>query len=102
MRTLALKSHSLIIKMLCEGQSSRATARLINAFLWKLRKDMHMVALYIDWYNFIHIYKVIHVAPNVQVGLSGTVWDMIHLVRIMDERATKPGWRGPHVSHNSN
>ena len=57
---------------------------------------MHMVALYTLWYNFFRIHKTLRVTPAMVAGLSKTVWDMEDLVRIMDERAPKPGPRGPY------
>ena len=69
----------------------RRFTRLTNAFSKKLENHMHMVALYIVWYNFIRIHKTLRVTPAMQAGLSKTVWDMEDLVRIMDERAPKPG-----------
>ena len=52
---------------------------------------MHMVALYTVWYNVIRIHRSLRVTPAMQAGLSKTVWDMDDLVRIMNERAPKPG-----------
>ena len=52
---------------------------------------MHMVALYTMWYNFIRIHKTLRVTPAMAASISDTVWDMGDLVRIMDERAPKPG-----------
>ena len=64
---------------------------------------MHMVALYTVWYNFIRIHKSLRVTPAMAAGLSETVWDMDDLVRIMDDRAPKPGPRGPYRKRqNSN
>ena len=70
--------------------------RLTNAFSKKFENHMHMVALYTLWYNFIRIHKTLRVTPAMAAGLSETVWDMDDLVRIMDERAPKPGPRGPY------
>ena len=69
----------------------RRFTRLTNAFSKKLENHMHMVALYTVWYNFIRIHKTLRVTPAMEAGLSETVWDMEDLVRIMDERAPKPG-----------
>ena len=69
----------------------RRFTRLTNAFSKKLENHMHMVALYTVWYNFIRIHKTLRVTPAMEAGLSKTVWDMEDLVRIMDERAPKPG-----------
>ena len=69
----------------------RRFTRLTNAFSKKFDNHMHMVALYTVWYNFIRIHKTLRVTPAMEAGLSKTVWDMEDLVRIMDERAPKPG-----------
>ena len=80
----------------------RRFTRLTNAFSKKFENHMHMVALYTLWYNFIRIHKTLRVTPAMAAGLSETVWDMDDLVRIMDERAPKPGPRGPYKKRNSN
>ena len=69
----------------------RRFTRLTNAFSKKFENHMHMVALYTVWYNFIRIHKTLRVTPAMEAGLSKTVWGMEDLVRIMDERAPKPG-----------
>ena len=74
----------------------RRFTRLTNVFSKKFENHMHMVALYTLWYNFIRIHKTLRVTPAMAAGLSETVWDMDDLVRIMDERAPKPGPRGPY------
>ena len=80
----------------------RRFTRLTNAFSKKFENHMHMVALYTVWYNFIRIHKTLRVTPAMKAGLSDTLWDMEDLVRIMDERAPKPGPRGPYKNRNSN
>ena len=69
----------------------RRFTRLTNAFSKKFENHMHMVALYTVWYNFIRIHKTLRVTPAMEAGLSDAVWDMEDLVRIIDERAPKPG-----------
>ena len=69
----------------------RRFTRLTNAFSKKFENHMHMVALYTVWYNFIRIHKTLRVTPAMAAGLSDTLWDMEDLVRIMEERAPKPG-----------
>ena len=80
----------------------RRFTRLICAFSKKFENHMHMVALYTVWYNFIRIHKSLRVTPAMATGLSETVWDMDDLVRIMDERAPKPGPHGPYKKQISN
>ena len=70
--------------------------RLTNAFSKKFENHMRMVALYTVWHNFIRIHKTLRVTPAMAAGLSKTVWDLEDLVRIMDDRAPKPGPRGPY------
>ena len=69
----------------------RRFTRLTNVFSKKFENHMHMVALYTFWYNFIRMHKSLRVTPAMAAGLSETLWDMDDLVRIMDERAPKPG-----------
>ena len=69
----------------------RRFTRLTNGFSKKVENHMHMVALYTMFYNFCRIHKTLRVTPAMEAGLSKTVWDMEDLVRIMDERAPKPG-----------
>ncbi len=78
----------------------RRFTRLNNAFSKKF--EIHMVALYTLWYNFIRIHETLRVTPAMEAGLTDTLWDMDDLVRIMDQRAPKPGPRGPYKRRNSN
>ena len=87
-------SHAERQNLTMRMQMHRFT-RLTNAFSKKFETHMHMVALYTVWYNFIRIHKSLRVTPAMAAGLSETVWDMDDLVRIIDERAPKPGPRGP-------
>ena len=80
----------------------RRFTRLTNAFSKKFENHMHMVALYTVWYNFIRVHRSLRVTPAMAAGLSETVSDMDDLVRIMDERAPKPGPRGSYKKQNSN
>ena len=69
----------------------RRFTRLTNAFSKKFENHMRMVALYTVWYNFIRIHKTLRVTPAMAAGLTDTLRGMDDLVRIMDERAPKPG-----------
>ena len=89
--TSHVERHNLTMRM-----QMRRFTRLTNAFSKKFENHMHIVALYTFWYNFIRIHKSLRVTPAMEAGLSKTVWDMEDLVRIMDERAPKPGPRGPY------
>ena len=95
--TSHVERHNLTMRM-----QMRRFTRLTNAFSKKFENHMHMVALYTVWYNFIRIHKSLRVTPAMEAGLSKTVWDMEDLVRIMDERAPKPGPRGPYKNRSEN
>ncbi|MCY4607502.1 MAG: IS1 family transposase [bacterium] len=73
----------------------RRFIRLTNTLSRKFENHMHMVALYTIWYNFIRIHKCLRVTPAMEAGLSKSIWEMEDLVRIVDERAPKPGPRCP-------
>lgn len=93
--TSHVERHNLSTRM-----HMRRFTRPTNAFSKKFENHMHMVALYTVWYNFIRIHKSLRVTPAMAAGLSKTVWDMEDLVRIMDERAPKPGPRGPYKNRS--
>ena len=89
--TSHVEPHNLSMRM-----HMRRLPRLTNAFSKKFENHMHMVALYAVWYNFIRLHKSLRATPAMAAGLSKTAWDVEDLVRIMDERAPKPGPRGPY------
>lgn len=95
--TSHVERHNLTMRM-----HMRRFTRLTNAFSKKFESHMHMVALYTVWYNFIRIHKTLRVTPAMEAGLSDRVWDMDDLVRIIDERAPKPGPRGPYKKRAKN
>ena len=95
--TSHVERHNLTMRM----HMGRFT-RLTNGFSKKFENHMHMVALYTVWYNLIRIHKTLRCTPAMEAGLSDRVWDMDDLVRIMDERAPRPGPRGPYKKRNSN
>ena len=69
----------------------RRFTRLTNAFSKKFENHMHMVALYTMFYNFCRVHKTLRVTPAMESGLTDTVWDMEDIVKVMEERAPKPG-----------
>ncbi len=89
--TSHVERHNLTMRM-----HMRRFTRLTNAFSKKFESHMHMVALYTFWYNFIRLHKTLRVTPAMEAGLTFSVWDMEDLIRTMDERAPKPGPRGPY------
>ena len=69
----------------------RRFTRLTNAFSKKFENHMHMVALYAMFYNFCRVHKTLRVTPAMEAGLTDTIWDMEDIVKVIEERAPKPG-----------
>jgi IS1 family transposase len=74
----------------------RRFTRLTNAFSKKFENHAHMVAIYTVWYNWCRIHKTLRITPAMAAGLTDRVWDLSDIVAFMDERAPKPGPRGPY------
>ena len=79
----------------------RRFTRLTNAFSKKFENHMHMVALYTMFYNFCRVHKTLRVTPAMESGLTDTIWDMEDIVKIMAERAPKPGRPKTYKKNNS-
>ncbi|WP_048647017.1 DDE-type integrase/transposase/recombinase [Nitratireductor soli] len=79
----------------------RRFTRLTNAFSKKFDNHVHMVALYIVWYNFVRVHKTLKMSPAMAAGVSQTLWSMDDLVAMMDEVAPKPGPRRPYKKRGS-
>jgi IS1 family transposase len=63
----------------------RRFTRLTNAFSKKFENHMHMVALYIEFYNWTKVHKTLRVTPAMQAGLTDRVWEMADVVRLIEE-----------------
>ncbi len=74
----------------------RRFTRLTNAHSKKFENHCHMVALYTVWYNFARINSAVRMAPAMAAGISGRLWDMADIVKLIDTAAPKPGPRGPY------
>jgi IS1 family transposase len=80
----------------------RRFTRLTNAFSKKFENHTHMVAIYTVWYNWCRIHKSLRITPAMAAGLTDRVWDLSDIVAVMDERAPKPGPRGPYKKRGLN
>jgi len=82
----------------------RRFTRLTNAFSKKYENHCHALALYFVFYNFCRQHKSLGgVSPAMAAGVSDTLHDMEWIVGLIDERAPKPGPRGPYkTARNSN
>lgn len=70
--------------------SMRRFTRLTNGFSKKVENHAHMVALYTVWYNWTRIHKTLRVTPAMAAGLTDRVWDMTHIVELIEQQAEAP------------
>ena len=82
--------------------SMRRFTRLTNAFSKKLLNHMHHVSLYFVHYNFCRVHKTLRMSPAMAAGVTDTLRDAKWIVGLIDERAKKPGPRGPYKKRISN
>ena len=82
--------------------SMRWFTRLTNAFSKKLLNHMHHVSLYFVHYNFCRVHKTLRMSPVMAAGVTDTLRDAEWIVGLIDERAAKPGPRGPYKERISN
>lgn len=81
----------------------RRFTRLTNGFSKKLENHLHMLSLYFVHYNFCRQHKSLGgLSPAMAAGMSDTLHDMEWIVGLIDDRAPKPGPRGPYKKANSN
>jgi IS1 family transposase len=81
----------------------RRFTRLTNAFSKKFENHMHMVALYIVWYNYVKQHESLNgLSPAMAAGLSTTLWSVTDIAEMIDGALRKPRPRGPYKPRNSN
>ena len=80
----------------------RRFTRLTNAFSKKLMNHVHHVSLYFVHYNFCRVHKTLRMSPAMAAGVTDTLRDAEWIVGLIDERAKKPGPRGPYKKRISN
>jgi hypothetical protein len=64
----------------------RRFTRLTNAFLKKLENHCHTLALYFMFYNFARIHKTLKVSPAMAAGVTDKLWNVEHIVALIDAR----------------
>ena len=74
----------------------RRFTRLTNAFSKKLMNHVYHVALYFVYYNFCRMHTTLRMSPALAAGVASDLRDMKWIVGLIDERAPKPGPRGPY------
>ena len=83
--------------------SMRRFTRLTNAFSKKIENHIHSVALHFMYYNFCRQHKSLDgISPAMAAGVTGRLWDIEDIVRLVDEAAAKPAPRGSYKKRNSN
>ena len=80
----------------------RRLTRLSNGFSRKFANLKAALSLWFWYYNFCRIHKTIRVSPAMEAKIDNTLHDMEWIVGLIDERAPKPGPRGPYKEENSN
>lgn len=76
--------------------SMRRFTRLTNAFSKKIDNHIYAISLYFTFYNWCRIHKSLRVTPAMAAGLTDKLMSMEDIVALIDERAPKPGKRGPY------
>lgn len=104
------KERAQILNLLVEGNSLRATTRIIrdiqggcsintvtkllsmrrftrltNAFSKKLDNHAHAIALHFMHYNFVRIHKSLKITPAMAAGASETLWSLEDVVKMTDD-----------------
>jgi IS1 family transposase len=69
---------------------------LTNGFSKKLENHAYSVALFVMYYNFSKIHKTLRVTPAMEAGVSDRVWDVVDIVKLVEDAEPKPSKRGPY------
>ncbi len=89
--------HNLTMRM-----SMRRFTRLTNAFSKKIENHAYAVALHMMYYNFVRIHSTLRMTPAMAAGVSGRLWEIGDIVKLVEDGEPKPGKRGPYNKHNAN
>lgn len=74
----------------------RRFTRLTNAHSKKYANHVYALALFFMHYNFCRQHKAHKLSPAMAAGLVDTLWSMEDIARRIEDRAPKPGPRGPY------
>jgi len=80
----------------------RRFTRLTNAFSKKVENHAYAVALHMMYYNFVRIHSTLRMTPAMAAGVSGRLWEIGDIVKLVADGEPKPGKRGPYNKHNAN
>jgi IS1 family transposase len=73
---------------------NRRFTRLTNGFSKKLENHAYSVALFAMYYNFCKLHRTLRVTPAMEATISGHVWDVVDIVKLVEDAETKSGKRG--------
>ena len=76
--------------------SMRRFTRLTNAFSKKVENHAHAVALHFMHYNFCRMHGSLKATPAIAAGVTARQWEIEDIIRLVDDRAPRPGPRGPY------
>ncbi len=48
------------------------------------------------YYNFVRIHSTLRMAPAMAAGVTGRLWEIGDIVKLVEEAEAKPGPRGPY------
>lgn len=82
--------HNLTMRM-----HIRRFTRLTNAFSKKVENHAYAVALHLMYYNFVRIHSTLRMTPAMAAGVSGRLWEIGDIVKLVEDGEPKPGKRGP-------
>ena len=63
----------------------RRFTRLTNGFSKKAENHAHGMSVYFMHYNFVRIHQTLRVTPAMAAGVTGRLWELADLVRVVDE-----------------
>lgn len=69
----------------------RRFTRLTNAFSKKVENHEYMLAIYYMFYNFCRVHITLRVTPAMEAGISGHVWSIEELVKLMEPKSILDG-----------
>lgn len=71
--------------------SMRRFTRLTNGFSKKVENHEHMLAIYFMYYNFCRVHQTLRVTPAMEAGISGHVWTIEEMVKLLGTRSILDG-----------
>ena len=69
---------------------NRRFTRFTNGFSKKLENHAYSVALFAMYYNFCKIHRTLRVTPAMEAGVSDRVWDVVDIVKLVENAEASP------------